>query len=113
MIGYGAMLMEGLVGVVALIAAAALPNSMYYDINIDLARRPKFLADHPDFAQFLKVSEADEHGAAPAGDGAAPATRARWPRWSRTSRSRCTAGPEGPSRWPSAWPGSSPTPCPG
>ena len=34
MIGYGAMLMEGLVGVVALIAAAALPNAMYYDINI-------------------------------------------------------------------------------
>jgi carbon starvation protein len=65
MIGYGAMLMEGLVGVVALIAAAALPNSMYYDINIDLARRPKFLADHPDFAQFLKVSEVDEHGASP------------------------------------------------
>jgi carbon starvation protein len=62
MIGYGAMLMEGLVGVVALIAAATLPNSMYYDINIDLARRPKFLADHPDFAQFLKVSEADMHG---------------------------------------------------
>jgi len=42
MIGYGAMLMEGLVGIVALIAAAALPNSMYYDINIDLARRPQF-----------------------------------------------------------------------
>ncbi len=41
-IGYGAMLMEGLVGVVALIAAASLPNSMYYDINIDLARRPAF-----------------------------------------------------------------------
>ena len=73
MIGYGAMLMEGLVGVVALIAAAALPNSMYYDINIDLARRPKFLADHPDFAQFLKVSEADLHGDPPAA-GAAPAT---------------------------------------
>ncbi|MHB1558729.1 MAG: carbon starvation CstA family protein [Isosphaeraceae bacterium] len=62
MIGYGAMLMEGLVGVVALIAAAALPNSMYYDINIDLGRRPQFLAEHPDFAQFLKVSEADPHG---------------------------------------------------
>ncbi len=62
MIGYGAMLMEGLVGVVALIAAATLPNSMYYDINIDLARRPQFLADHPDFAQFLKVSEVDPHG---------------------------------------------------
>jgi carbon starvation protein len=60
MIGYGAMLMEGLVGVVALIAAAALPNAMYYDINIDLARRPTFLA-----------SEADPHGdpaaAAPVG----------------------------------------------
>src|SRR5207248_6782045 len=41
-IGYGAMLMEGLVGVVALIAAAALPNSMYYDINIDLAKRPQY-----------------------------------------------------------------------
>ena len=70
MIGYGAMLMEGLVGIVALIAAAALPNSMYYDINIDLASRPQFLAEHPDFAQFLKVSEADPHGH---GDGAAPA----------------------------------------
>ena len=40
MIGYGAMLMEGLVGIVALIAAASLPNSMYYDINIDLASDP-------------------------------------------------------------------------
>ncbi len=39
-IGYGAMLMEGLVGVVALIAAAALPNAMYYDINVEFARRP-------------------------------------------------------------------------
>src|SRR5207245_7723422 len=48
MIGYGAMLMEGLVAVVALIAAAALPNSMYYDINIDLGKRPTFLASHPD-----------------------------------------------------------------
>jgi carbon starvation protein len=73
MIGYGAMLMEGLVGVVALIAAAALPNSMYYDINIDLARRPKFLADHPDFAQFLKVSEADAHGDVPPNAGVAAA----------------------------------------
>jgi carbon starvation protein len=62
MIGYGAMLMEGLVGIVALIAAAALPNSMYYDINIDLAKRPDFLAKNADFAQFLKVSEAEAHG---------------------------------------------------
>jgi len=62
MIGYGAMLMEGLVAVVALIAAAALPNAMYYDINIDLGKRPDFLAKHPDFAQFLQVGEFDHHG---------------------------------------------------
>lgn len=62
MIGYGAMLMEGLVAVVALIAAAALPNAMYYDINIDLGKRPDFLAKHPDFAQFLKVGEFEMHG---------------------------------------------------
>ena len=54
-IGYGAMLMEGLVGVVALIAAAALPNSMYYDINIDLARRPQF-------QQALAALDADADG---------------------------------------------------
>src|SRR6201987_5336126 len=35
MIGYGAMLIEGLVGVVALIAAAALDPKLYYDINVD------------------------------------------------------------------------------
>jgi carbon starvation protein len=35
-IGYGAMLIEGLVGVVALIAAASLPPDLYYDINVDL-----------------------------------------------------------------------------
>jgi carbon starvation protein len=62
MIGYGAMLMEGLVGVVALIAAAALPNAMYYDINIDLGKRPTFLAENPDFARFLKASSVDLHG---------------------------------------------------
>ncbi|HYT94612.1 MAG TPA: carbon starvation protein A [Gemmataceae bacterium] len=33
-IGYGAMLIEGLVGVVALIAAAALDPRVYYDINV-------------------------------------------------------------------------------
>src|SRR5262249_36424229 len=66
MIGYGAMLMEGLVGVVALIAAAALPNSMYYDINIDLARRPQF-------TQALKAMEADHDAADPAAPAAAGA----------------------------------------
>ncbi|MFO0951734.1 MAG: carbon starvation protein A [Isosphaeraceae bacterium] len=62
MIGYGAMLMEGLVGVVALISAAALPSSMYYDINIDLARRPQF-------AQALKALEVDHDGGEAAAGG--------------------------------------------
>ncbi|HEY2787702.1 MAG TPA: carbon starvation protein A [Fimbriiglobus sp.] len=35
-IGYGAMLMESLVGVTALVAAAALPNDLYYDINVSI-----------------------------------------------------------------------------
>ena len=61
-IGYGAMLMEGLVGVVALISAAALPNALYYDINIDLARRPEFV-------QALKALDADHDGADPAAAG--------------------------------------------
>jgi carbon starvation protein len=33
-IGYGAMLMEGLVGIVALIAAASMDPKLYYDINV-------------------------------------------------------------------------------
>lgn len=37
-IGYGAMLIEGLVAVVALIAAASLPQGDYWAINIDLSR---------------------------------------------------------------------------
>jgi carbon starvation protein len=37
-IGYGAMLMESIVGVVALIAAAALPWEHYYAMNTPLAR---------------------------------------------------------------------------
>ncbi len=41
-IGYGAMLIEGLVGVTALIAAASLPNALYYDINIAIDRAPEF-----------------------------------------------------------------------
>ncbi len=41
-IGYGAMLIEGLVGVVALIAAASMPQGDYWAINIDLARAPQF-----------------------------------------------------------------------
>jgi carbon starvation protein len=33
-IGYGAMLMEGVVGIVALVAAASLDPKLYYDINV-------------------------------------------------------------------------------
>jgi carbon starvation protein len=41
-IGYGAMLLEGLVGVVALISAAAMPQTLYYAINVDVERVPDF-----------------------------------------------------------------------
>src|SRR6185436_6900414 len=41
-IGYGAMLIEGLVGVVAMIAAATLPTNDYYAMNTDLAAVPKW-----------------------------------------------------------------------
>ncbi len=40
MIGYGAMLIEGLVGVVAMIAASTLPVGDYYAMNVDLANMP-------------------------------------------------------------------------
>ena len=41
-IGYGAMLIEGLVGTVALIAAASLPSGLYYDINVAIDAAPKY-----------------------------------------------------------------------
>jgi len=41
-IGYGAMLLEGLVGVVALIAAAAMPPELYYAINVKIDDVPKY-----------------------------------------------------------------------
>jgi carbon starvation protein len=41
-IGYGAMLMEGLVGIVALLAAASLPVNLYYDINTSQLEAPKY-----------------------------------------------------------------------
>ncbi|HEY2826246.1 MAG TPA: carbon starvation protein A [Pirellulales bacterium] len=41
-IGYGSMLIEGLVGVVALIAAASMSQGDYWAINIDLARAPQY-----------------------------------------------------------------------
>ncbi len=41
-IGYGAMLVEGVVAVTALIAAAALPPQLYYDINIAIDDAPRW-----------------------------------------------------------------------
>jgi carbon starvation protein len=41
-IGYGAMLMEGVVGIVALIAAASLDPKIYYDINVPLEKTAEF-----------------------------------------------------------------------
>ncbi len=41
-IGYGSMLMEGIVGVTALIAAASLPSELYYAINVPIDREPEF-----------------------------------------------------------------------
>ncbi|MDB5319774.1 MAG: carbon starvation protein predicted rane protein [Phycisphaerales bacterium] len=41
-IGYGAMLMEGLVAVVAMIAAASLPTQDYYAMNTQLAKVPEY-----------------------------------------------------------------------
>lgn len=42
MIGYGSMLMEGLVAVCALIAAAALPQGDYWAINIDMSKAHQY-----------------------------------------------------------------------
>lgn len=56
-IGYGAMLIEGLVGVTALIAAAALPSDLYYDINVAIDRAPEFQS------QLVEINE--KYGVAP------------------------------------------------
>jgi carbon starvation protein len=46
LIGYGSMLMEGMVAVCALIAAAAKPAGDYWAINIDLSK-VELYADKP------------------------------------------------------------------
>jgi carbon starvation protein len=48
MIGYGAMLIEGLVGVVALIAAASLNFDLYFQINTDLTLEQKYKKQYDD-----------------------------------------------------------------
>jgi carbon starvation protein len=54
-IGYGAMLMESLVGVVALLAAASMPPDLYYDINVDLDRAGSFQAKLDDLYNELGI----------------------------------------------------------
>ncbi len=54
MIGYGAMLMEGLVGLVALIAAASLPMAHYYHMNTSWKDLPQYQQ------QIVKLSENDQ-----------------------------------------------------
>jgi carbon starvation protein len=56
MIGYGSMLMEGLVGVVALIAATSLLPGDYFSINVDRAR-----TDYPAFVEMHSTAEFDLH----------------------------------------------------
>jgi carbon starvation protein len=58
MIGYGSMLIEGLVGIVALLAAASLPVDMYYDINVDLDKAPQFQGKLDDLYRDLKIDRA-------------------------------------------------------
>jgi carbon starvation protein len=55
-IGYGSMLMEGLVGVVALIAATSLLPGDYFSINVDRAR-----TDYPAFVETHSTAEFDLH----------------------------------------------------
>jgi carbon starvation protein len=60
MIGYGAMLMEGLVGIVALITAASLPQDLYYDINTGLPEVPHYQKDLDQLYQSLGIRESKD-----------------------------------------------------
>jgi carbon starvation protein len=55
MIGYGAMLMEGLVGIVALLTAASLPQDLYYDINTSLPEVPRYQRDLDQLYQSIGI----------------------------------------------------------
>jgi carbon starvation protein len=56
-IGYGAMLMEGLVGCVALIVAASLPPGLYYDINTSLPDVPAYQGKLNELYASLGIAE--------------------------------------------------------
>jgi carbon starvation protein len=59
-IGYGAMLMEGLVGIVALLTAASLDPGLYYDINVDLSQVQRFAPQIAEMKQNLILDGADD-----------------------------------------------------
>jgi carbon starvation protein len=59
-IGYGAMLMEGLVGIVALITAASLPQDLYYDINTSLPEVPHFQRKLDELYSSLGIRESKD-----------------------------------------------------
>jgi carbon starvation protein len=60
-IGYGAMLMEGLVGIVALIAAASLDVKLYYDINVDRTKINKYRGQLTDLYATLGTADSLTH----------------------------------------------------
>jgi carbon starvation protein len=60
-IGYGAMLMEGLVGLMALIAAASLEPRLYYDINVPLDKASVWQKDLDRLYQELGNVDSLEH----------------------------------------------------
>jgi carbon starvation protein len=59
-IGYGAMLMEGLVGCVALIVAASLPPPLYYDINVNQREAQKYQGRLNELYASLGTAEAKD-----------------------------------------------------
>ena len=59
-IGYGAMLTEGLVGIVALIAAASLPPQLYYEINTSLTEVPQFQGQLDEMYASLGIPESQD-----------------------------------------------------
>jgi len=65
-IGYGAMLIEGLVGIVALFAAASLDPKLYYDINVDLTRAETYQKDLNKLYKDLGLDEAAREATDPA-----------------------------------------------
>ena len=98
-IGYGSMLIEGLVGVVALIAAASLPVDLYYDINVSLDSRRRRL---PGQARQAVQGVGIDRNAARARSAcrtshdlkvAGRQSGGRWSSWSAANR--CAAAPAG------------------